>query len=51
MLLVRLRGPRSLDPFWMALKVYPFWRDKSSGARKGFVGSGRIAPPGKLCQV
>ena len=43
--------PRVLAPFWMAFKVYPFWRDKSSGARKGFVGSGRIAPPGKLRQV
>ena len=37
--------------FWMAFKVYPFWRDKSSGARNGFAGSGRIAPPGKLRQA
>ena len=27
---------RVLAPFRMAFKVYPFWRDKSSGARKGF---------------
>ena len=43
--------PRVLAPFRMAFKVYPFSRDKSNGARKGFSGSGRIAPPDKVCQV
>ena len=42
---------RVLAQFRMAFKVYLFWRDKSSGARKGLSGSGRIAPPGRLSQV